>query len=79
VGLFKANPGNILLPIFYWKILAIYWKIDDEMVRGYWNYCNILPIFPPQGNIFIGNILLQGYDSKVIKYFNLAKTKGCLF
>jgi hypothetical protein len=35
----------------------IKWSGDIE------NYCNILPIFPPQGNNFIGNILLPGYEA----------------
>jgi hypothetical protein len=56
LGYHKPNLGNILLAIFYslalwhrvrWKILPIYWKIHDQMVRYIGNYCNILPIFPP--------------------------------
>jgi hypothetical protein len=39
--------------------LAIYWKFHDEVVRGYWK---LLQCIANISNIFIGNILLQGYD-----------------
>jgi hypothetical protein len=42
------------------------------MVGDIENYCNILPIFPPQGNNFIGNILLPGYA----QYINKSKVKN---
>jgi hypothetical protein len=52
------------LAIFYWQyFIGKYWQYIENfmmrLVRGYWK---LLQYIANIANIFIGNILLQGYE-----------------